>query len=90
MISTGHTVSMEVDYYGRTHLLARRDITRRQALSRAEIEIEIKVRNWPFPSFKNSQFQNEAYWKTVLAKMSFICMRIKNIFISIALHLASL
>ena len=46
MISTGHTVLIEVDYYGRTHLLARRDITR-QALPRAEIEIEIKGRNWP-------------------------------------------
>ena len=90
MISTGHTVLMEVVYCGLTHLLARRDLTR-QALPLAEIEIEIKVRNWPFPSSKNSQFQNEAYWKTLLVKMSFICIRIiKNIFISIALHLASL
>lgn len=46
MISTGHTVLMEVDYYGRTHLLARRHITRQALIARAEIEIEIKGRNW--------------------------------------------
>ena len=31
-----------------------------------------------FPRFKNSHFQNEAKYKTFLAKMNFICMRIKN------------
>ena len=45
----------------------------------------------PIPSSKNSYFQNEAKGKIVRMKMSFICMRIKKIvFISIALHLASL
>ena len=34
--------------------------------------------NRPFPSFKNSPFQNEA--KCKLVKMSLICMRIKNHF----------
>ena len=32
----------------------------------------------PFPSSKNSHFQNEAKCKTFLAKMSFICTRIKK------------
>ena len=40
---------------------------------------------------KNSHFQNVAKCKTLLVKMSFIRMRIKkNIFISMASHLASL
>ena len=47
-------------------------------------------RNWQFPSSKNSHFRNEAKFKTFLVKMKFICMSIKNIFISMALHLASL
>ena len=29
------------------------------------------------PRFKNSHFQNEAKYKTLLVKMSFICMRLK-------------
>ena len=28
----------------------------------------------PFPSFKNSRSQNEAKCRTILAKMSFICV----------------
>ena len=46
------------------------------------------VRPWlnrPFPSSKNSHIQNEAKCKTFQVKMSFICMRIKIIFISMAL-----
>ena len=43
----------------------------------------------PFPSSKNSHFQNE--YKTFLVIMSFTCMRIKKIFfISIASRLACL
>ena len=34
----------------------------------------------PFPSSKNSHFQNEAKCKTFLSKVSFICVRIKNRF----------
>ena len=44
----------------------------------------------PFPGSKNPRFQNEAKNKTFLMKMSFICIRIKLIFISMASHLASL
>ena len=33
--------------------------------------------NRPFPSSETSHFQNKAKCKTFLAKMSFICMRIK-------------
>ena len=48
-------------------------------------------RNWPFPSSKNSHFRNEAKFKTFLVKMKFICIwEEKNIFISMALLLASL
>ena len=48
-------------------------------------------RNWPFPSSKNSHFRNEAKFKTSLVKMKFICIwEGKNIFISMALLLASL
>ena len=36
--------------------------------------------NRPFPSFKNSHFQNEAKCKNFVAKMSLICMRKKNHF----------
>ena len=34
----------------------------------------------PFPSFKNSRFQNEIKCKTFLLKMTFICLRIKHHF----------
>ena len=36
--------------------------------------------NRPFPSFKNSHFQNKANCKTVLVKMSLIRVTIKNHF----------
>ena len=36
--------------------------------------------NWPFPSSKNSHFQNEAKCETFVVKMSFICIIIKNHF----------
>ena len=49
-----------------------------------------KWKNWPFPSSKNYDFQNQAKWETFLVKMSFIRMGIKNVFISMALYLASL
>ena len=39
---------------------------------------------------KNYHFQNQAKCETFLLKMSFIRMRIKHVFISMALHLASL
>ena len=44
----------------------------------------------PFPGSKNPRFQNEAKSKTFLMKTSFIHMRIKNIFMSMASHIASL
>ena len=44
----------------------------------------------PFPGSKNPRFQNEAKSKTSLMKMSFIRMRIKIIFMSMASHLALL
>ena len=46
--------------------------------------------NRPFPSSKNSHFQNEARYKTFSVKKSFICMRIKIGFLSMTPHLASL
>ena len=46
--------------------------------------------NRPFPSSKNSHFQNEAKYKTFPVKMSFACMRIKIGFLSMTPHLASL
>ena len=46
--------------------------------------------NRPFPSSKKSHFQNEAKCETFVVKMSFICIIIKNHFISIVSHLASL
>ena len=49
-----------------------------------------KLLNGPFPSSQNSQFQNEATCKTLLVKMSFICMRIIVIFMSITSNFASL
>ena len=49
-----------------------------------------KWKKRPFPSSKSYHFQNQAKWETFLVKMSFIRMRIKNVFISMALHLASL
>ena len=36
--------------------------------------------NRPFPSSKNSHFQNEAKCETFVVKMSFICIIIKNHF----------
>ena len=36
--------------------------------------------NRPLPSSKNPHFHNEARCTTVLVKMSFICMRMKNDF----------
>ena len=36
--------------------------------------------NRPFPSSKNTQFQNEPKCKSFLAKMSFICISIKSAF----------
>ena len=36
--------------------------------------------NRPFPSFKNTHFQNKANCKTVLVKMSLIRVTIKNHF----------
>ena len=50
----------------------------------------LEMKNWPFPSSKNYHFQNQAKCETFLVKMNFIRMRIKNVFISMALHLASL
>ena len=47
-----------------------------------------QLRPWlyrPFPSSKNSHIQNEAKCKTFQVKISFICMGIKIIFISMAL-----
>ena len=44
----------------------------------------------PFPSSKTFYFQNEAKCKTFHVKMSFICMRIKSHFISVALHIVLL
>ena len=41
------------------------------------------------PSSKNPQFQNESRCTTFLVKLSFICMRMKNISISKAEHLTS-
>ena len=38
---------------------------------------------------KNPHFQSEANCKTFLVKMSFICMKIKIIFLSLAVHVAS-
>ena len=49
-----------------------------------------KWKKRPFPSSKNPHFQNEAKCETFLVKMSFIRMRIKNVFTSLALYLASL
>ena len=48
------------------------------------------IKQWIFPSSKNSHFQNEAKCKTFLVKMSLICMRIKYHFhvSSFALSLA--
>ena len=46
--------------------------------------------NRPFPSSKKSHFQNEAKCETFVAKINFICIIIKIIFISMASHLASL
>ena len=45
--------------------------------------------NTPFASAKNSHFQNKGKCKTFLEKITFICTRIKIIFISMASHLAS-
>ena len=45
--------------------------------------------NRPFPSYKKSHFQNEAKCETFVVKMSFICITIKIIFVSMASHLAS-
>ena len=39
---------------------------------------------------KNLTFKNEAKSKIFLVKMCYICMRIKIVFISMALHFASL
>ena len=50
----------------------------------------LEMKELAFPSSKNSHFQNEAKCKTFLVEMSFICMGIKNVFISMALLLASL
>ena len=43
-----------------------------------------------FPSSKNFYFQNEAKFKTFHVKMSFISIRIKSHFMSVALHIVSL
>ena len=45
--------------------------------------------NRPLPSSKNPHYQNEAKSTIFLVKMSFICMRMKNHFISKAEHLTS-
>ena len=50
-----------------------------------------KLPNKPFPSPKSSYFQNEAKCKHYFcANAIFFCMRIRIVFISMALHLASL
>ena len=41
---------------------------------------DLSAANRPFPSSKNSPFQNETNCKTFLVKMSSICMRITNHF----------
>ena len=41
---------------------------------------QLPVMNRPFPSSKNSHFQNEAKCETFVVKMSFICIIIKNHF----------
>lgn len=46
--------------------------------------------NTPFPNSENPYFQNEAKCKSFLMVMSFISMRIKILFISVASNLASL
>ena len=46
--------------------------------------------NRPFPNSKKSPFQKEAKCITFLVKMTFFCLRIKFIFISMVLHFASL
>ena len=43
-------------------------------------DIVVMKRNRPFPSSKNSHFQNEAKCETFVVKMSFICIIIKNHF----------
>ena len=40
--------------------------------------VQMAKRKRPFPSSKNSHFQNEATCETSLVKMSFSCMRTKN------------
>ena len=51
-----------------------------------------KLPNKPFPSPKSSHFQNEAKCKHYFCANAifFFCMRIRIVFISMALHLASL
>ena len=46
--------------------------------------------NRPFLSSKTSHFRHEVKCKTFVAKVSFVCMIIKNHFHIMALHLASL
>ena len=47
------------------------------------MDLELLKGHWnntPFPSSKNSHFQNEAKCETFVVKMSFICIIIKNHF----------
>ena len=50
----------------------------------------LEMKEQAITEFQNYHFQNEAKCKTFLVKMSFIRTRIKHVFISMALHLASL
>ena len=60
--------------------------TRMQLGRNCCITSDTTVLNKPITSSKNSHFQNEAKCKTFFVKMSFVCMRIKNIFMSMALQ----
>ena len=46
----------------------------------AKFFVSLMQNNRPLPSSENPHFQNEARCTTILVKMNFICMRMKNDF----------
>ena len=79
----GQTISMRVKTLCQTNLLASSHIIKEDASLPVDVRRSktpsLLTNNRPLPSSKKPYFQNEAKCTTFLVKMSFICMRMKNL-----------
>ena len=74
---------MRVKTLSQTNLLASSHIIKEEASLPVDVRRSktpsLLINNRPLPSSKKPYFQNEGKCTTFLVKMSFICMRMKNL-----------